>query len=158
MQVGMLFRLLKLPISAFTTGHIYGIPVTRNPIAWIPFLVLLPVCILALAIFNIVCVALSPVFVGYCWVAAWLWRRKGGAFSEEGIAFKKAYDRRAISWSSIREVVCQRDRKATFYRVICIEPEGTEYLMASTQDNEAFERAVIEHGIPLTIRDWHSPA
>src|SRR3954471_3856058 len=102
MQVGMLFRLLKLPISAFTTGHIYGIPVTRNPIAWIPFLVLLPVCILALAIFNIVCVALSPVFVGYCWVAAWLWRRKGGAFSEEGIAFKKAYDRRAISWSSIR--------------------------------------------------------
>ena len=154
----MLIRLLKLPISAFTTGRIYGMPVTRNPIAWIPFLVLLPVCILALAILNIVCIVLSPIFLGYCSVAAWLWRRKGGAFSEQGIAFKKAYNRRTISWSSIREVVCQRDPKATFYRVICIEPEGTEYLMASTQDNEAFERAVIEHGIPLTIRDWLSPA
>jgi hypothetical protein len=154
----MLLRLLKLPISAFTTGRIYGVPITRNPIAWIPFFVLLPVCILALAILNIVCIVLSPIFLAYCSVAAWLWHRKDGAFSEQGLAFKKAYDRRTISWSSIREVVCQRDPKATFYRVICIEPEGREYLMASTQDNEAFERAVIEHGIPLTIRDWHSPA
>src|SRR3954463_4240751 len=152
----MLIRLLKLPISAFTTGRIYGIPITRNPIAWIPFFLVLPFAAVALITINIVGIALSPIMLAWCWVAFYLWKRKAGLFSDQGITFTKAYRRRTIPWTAIREVVRKREPKVMFYRIDCTSANGEEqqYIMSSTPDDEAFERAVIERGIAFRIEDW----
>src|SRR3954468_6768245 len=95
----MVIRLVKLPFMAFTKGHIYGYPITRNPIAWIPFFVVTPV---VLVLYLGVCVIgflLSPIFIIWGSAALYLRKRKVGAFSDKGITFQKAYAGRTIAWS-----------------------------------------------------------
>src|SRR3954466_10624006 len=98
----MLLRLLHMPWSAFRHGHICGIPITRNPIAWIPFFLFLPVAILLFAFINIV---VGPLLGILSLIGLWLFMRKKACFSDEGVTFRKAYGRKTIRWEEIESIV-----------------------------------------------------
>ncbi len=152
----MLLRLLKLPCSAFTRGEIYGYRVTRNPIAWIPFFLSLPVIFVVWLLFVIGYALLLPLIIAWGYFCLRSFQRKAGVFSDEGIHFPKAYGKLTIGWSEIREVVREREPKAMFYRIICgIAPaDAREYMMSSTPDDDAFERTLHERQIPFRVHDW----
>jgi hypothetical protein len=145
-----------MPWSAFRHGHIHGVPITRNPIAWIPFFAGLPV---VLAVWFLLCalwvLAMPFVIIGN-YFSCRSFRRKAGVFSDAGIHFPTAYNRRTIAWLDIREVVREIDYKLAHYRIVCVDDpaDGEGYILSWTQDDDAFERSVAEHNIPFTIKDW----
>lgn len=152
----MLLRLLKIPWLVFTRGEAYDVPLTRNPIAWIPFFLALPVLLAAWLLVSILgYVLLLPLSIVGGYFHHCSFQRKAGVFSDAGIHFPKAYGGLTIGWSEIREVVREREPKAIFYRIICgIAPEvAREYIMSTTPDDEAFERTLQERGIPFRIHD-----
>src|SRR5687768_312738 len=112
----MLVRLLKLPKSAFRYRHVYGIPVTRNPVAWIPFFLALPFVLVGLVLFYLL---VYPVLLVWMLIGLHGFSRKTATFSETGITFTKAYGRRTVRWSEIREVVRHREPTAICYRLVC---------------------------------------
>lgn len=152
----MLLELLKLPWSAFRHGEIHGYPVTRNPIAWIPFFLALPAVFVAWLLFIVGYILFLPLILTWGYLALRSFQRKAGVFSQEGIHFPNAYGRLTIAWSEIREVVREREAKAIFYRIICgiaAEPVR-EYIISSTPDDEGFERTLRERQIPFRVHDW----
>src|SRR5688572_2017090 len=52
-------QLLYFPIAGLITGTIYGVKVSRNPLAWIPYLLLLPVFVVLIPIVRIVSIPIS---------------------------------------------------------------------------------------------------
>jgi hypothetical protein len=150
----MLIRILKLPLMAFTKGHIYGYPITRNPIAWIPFFLITPV---VLAIYCVLCVTgflISPLFLLIGMLSLHLWKRKAGIFSDQGVSLGKTYKTRMLPWSDIREVIYHRQPTSAWYEIVCC---SERFLLSWTQDDEAFERLLQERGISLRISDWRTP-
>ena len=148
----MLVRLLKLPLAAFRSGQIFGMPVTRNPIAWTPFFLTLPLAMLALILFYIF---VYPLLILWTCIALYIFSRKSATFSENGVTFTKAYGRKTIPWTKIREVVHHREPASLCYCLICDSAErSSAFIVSSTPDEEAFERAITERGIPFRIDDW----
>ena len=152
----MLLKLLKLPWSVFRHGEIHGYRVTRNPIAWIPFFLALPVVLVVWLLFIVGYILLLPLILVWGYLCLRSFQRKAGVFSADGIYFPKAYGRLTIAWLDIREVVREREPKAIFYRIICgIAPaDAREYIMSSTSDDDGFERTLHERQIPFRVHDW----
>jgi hypothetical protein len=153
-------RLAKSAISVFKTGRIHGQPVTRNPIAWIPFFLAAAAALVVAVMFYLIVIALLPVIV-LCACLAWRsFSRKAGLVSENGIYFPRAYGRCTVPWSQIREVIREREPTATFYRIVCSPEHGPSggYLLSFTSDDSDFESTIRERGIPFRIHDWRDPA
>jgi len=148
--------LFHFPWSAFRHGHIYGVPITRNPIAWIPYLLALPFMLLVWFLIVLGYVLLLPVALAWMYLSVRSFRRKSGIVSGEGIRFPKAYGRLAIAWPDIRKVIREYEPKVAYYRIICgVAPGGIrEYIMSSTPDDNAFERTLNERQIPFTVHSW----
>src|SRR5215510_95398 len=107
-----MLKLLKFPWMAIRHGEIYGYPITRNPIAWIPFCLALVVGLVVWVLVCIVFILLSPLTLTLAWLSHRSFVRKTGVFSDAGIRFPKAYGRITIAWSDIREVVREREPKS----------------------------------------------
>ncbi|MCI0620135.1 MAG: hypothetical protein L0387_00395 [Acidobacteria bacterium] len=154
----MLVRLLKLPWRALRDGRIEGQAVTRNPLAWIPFALLLPVVLLLGAMLFMLYLLFLPLIALWGLIARSALARRVGILSEPGILFPRAYRRRTIAWSEIRSVARHHDPKFVFYRLRCEEGSGRireRTLLLNTQpDADMFERELLERGIPLTVHDW----
>lgn len=151
----MLLRILKLPWLAFRRGEIDGHRVTRNPIAWIPFFLGMPIVLLAWMLFIVVYIALLPIVLTWMYLWHRSFQKKAGVFSETGIHFPSAYRKVTIAWSEIREVIRELQPKVRFYSVVCGKASGgtREYVMCSTQDDKMFEQTLCERGIPFKTRD-----
>jgi hypothetical protein len=150
----MPLRLLKLTWTALRHGRVFDEPVTRNPIAWIPFFLALPFVLLLWLLIAIGYVVVSPVLFFWGYLASRSLARKAGVFSEQGIHFPKGRGRITIAWSEILEVVYERPPKVGFYRIVCgfgAQPTQ-EYILTCTPDNEAFERTLRELNIPFRGR------
>lgn len=64
---------------------------------------------------------------------------------------------RTTPWSDIREVVFEIDYKIAFYRIVSVgAPDGDGYIMAWTQDDEAFELTLTQRNIPFRVHDWRN--
>jgi hypothetical protein len=149
-------KLAQLGWNGLTRGEIYGVRVSRNPIAWISFFLLLAVVFVICIVVMVVWIMSLPLVLTLAYFGIRSFEKKAGVFSDTGIYFPKAYDNIKIAWNEIREVVRIREPKALFYRVVCHgAPENTKgYVMSSTQDDDAFERTLVEKGIPFENRDW----
>jgi hypothetical protein len=149
----MFAQLLKLTWSAFRYGRIHGIPVTRNPVAWIPFFLALPLAFLGWLLFNTL---VYPVLLVCMVVGFWMFSRKTATFSESGVTFTKAYGRQTIPWTEIRGVVRHSEPTGYFYRLICNSDSESprEFILSSTRDDDAFERTLTERGVDLSCRHW----
>ncbi|MGE5192198.1 MAG: hypothetical protein ACM3U2_06805 [Deltaproteobacteria bacterium] len=149
----MFAQLLKLPWSAFRHGRIHGIPVTRNPVAWIPYFLALPLVFLGWLLFFAI---IYPVLMVLMVVGLWKFSRNTATFSESGVTFTKAYGRQTIPWTEIREVVRHRGPIGVCYHLMR-ESGGEsprELILSSTPDDEAFERTLSERGVHFSRRDW----
>jgi hypothetical protein len=153
----MFVQLLKLSWSAFRYGRIHGIPVTRNPVAWIPYFLALPLVFLVWVLFYAL---VYPVLLVWMVVGFWMSSEKKATFSESGVTFAKAYGRQTIPWIEIRNVVRHHDPTGVCYHLMC-ESGGEsprEFIVASTPDDVAFERTLTERGVHFSCRDWrHRP-
>src|SRR5271154_4599453 len=95
----MLLKLLKIIWSAFRYGQVDGHTVTRNPIAWIPFFLGLPVIFVFGLLFIVGYIMLIPLIIIWGYMQSRSFERKSGVFSEQGIHFPKAYGQLIIAWS-----------------------------------------------------------
>ena len=87
----MLRKLLQITWSGIRRGHIYGIPVSRRPVDWIPFFAVLPLAAIVWFLLIVVyMLALPLVFIGSTF-SLYRFRRKAGVFSDAGIYFPRAY-------------------------------------------------------------------
>lgn len=128
----------------------------RGPLLgdWILLVLMVPaLALLALLFFVLV----YPVLMIWMTVGLLLFARQAATFSDTGITFKKAHRRRTIFWPEIREVIRQHGRGLPnrSYVLVCEPASGPrrEFTVAWTQDDAAFERAIIARGLPLTVRD-----
>jgi hypothetical protein len=149
----MIVQLLKLPWSAFRDGRLHGIPVTRNPVAWIPYFLALPLVFVGWLLFYAL---IYPVLLVWMVVGFWMFHRKTATFSECGVRFTRAYGRQTIPWTEIREVVRHREPTGFFYRLMCKTggESPREFIFSSTPDDDVFERTLTERGVPFSCRDW----
>ena len=152
----MLVRLLKLPWRALRDGRIAGQAVTRNPLAWIPFALLLPVVLLLGAVLFMLYLLFLPIMALWGLIAGSALARRVGILSEQGILFPRAYRRRTIAWSEIRGVIRYHEPKIVFYRLRFEVRAGRIreriLLLKIRQDADLFERELLERGIPLTVQ------
>lgn len=154
----MVAKMFQLPWLAFRDGHIYGVPVTRDPIAWIPYFVMLPFLLVVWIGLQALFILAMPFFIIGHYFSSRSFCRKAAVFSDAGIYFPTAYRRRTIPWSDVREVVFEIDYKIAFYRIDCVgSPKNAEgHIMAWTQDDLAFQRALAQRNIPFRIHDWRN--
>lgn len=146
--------LIKMGWAGMTRGEIYGVRVNRNPIAWVPFWLLLVVGSIVSLLVIIAWVAFMPIVVVMLYFSFRAFERKAGVFSDDGVYFPKAYGKAMIPWSEIREVFRVTEPKAIYYSIVCGSPENQrEFVMCSTQDDPQFERTLEEKSIPFTVQD-----
>ena len=151
-----LFRLLFLfPFEGLRTGKILGVTVSRNPILWIPYLILTPIVLIGFAFLALV---IYPVFILASIIALQFFDRTHFTFSHEGLIFDHAFPRRRIPWDHIRQVVECREPHSIFYRILLdIETAPADGLIAVTGNFEEFESALISRKIPLRRQDLTDP-
>jgi hypothetical protein len=149
----MFVQLLKLSWLAFRYGRIHGIPVTRNPVAWIPFFLALPLAFLGWLLFNAL---VYPVLLVWMVVGSWMFSGKTARFSESGVTFTKAYGGQTIPWTEIRGVVRHSEPTGYFYRLVCNSDNESprEFILSSTPDDDGFERTLTKRGVHFSCHDW----
>jgi hypothetical protein len=152
----MLRKLFEITWSGIRHGHVYGVRVSRRPVDWIPFVAMLPVAVVGWFLIIVLYTLAMPFAMIWMTFSLRALRRKAGVFSDTGIYFPRAYGRRTVPWSEIREVVLERDPKLICYRIFCDGKvaEPCEYVMPFTQDDDAFEHTLAQRNIPFREHDW----
>lgn len=120
------------------------------------FVFIAAVVLLLGSVFMILLAALSPLYIVAALIGEYVWWRKTGVLSEQGISFRRAYGQCLIPWSAIREVILKREPKAFFYIVVAAAGHGElrRYSMKPPADSAALERALEVRNIRLRVHDW----
>ena len=92
----------RLPYEGMTKGKIHGVKVSRNPLAWFPFLIISPLIMTASTVFMLL---IYPFIMVWMVVALWLFSRKTILVDAQGLQFEKAYRRRTLSWGEMEKII-----------------------------------------------------
>jgi hypothetical protein len=122
-NVRIFLQLFRFPIQGLRTGQIYGVPVSQNFFAWLPFLVLLaflPLLIMLLIAAFVVCFVIFFAKELLTDPLGTIFGRGQCRWSARGIRFHRGWGRVTIPWSDIREVIFHRDDRAptVWFRII----------------------------------------
>ena len=151
-----LFRqLIGFPIAGLRSGKINGVTVSRNPLAWIPYLLILPVVFI---IYPLIMLIVYPIIIVSSNISARAFARKRVSFSDAGVAFAHAYRRVTFPWNCIREVVRHREPAAIFFRILTdMETAPSDGFVAVTDEDDEFQRLLTTRNIPLRHDDFRNP-
>lgn len=154
-RTGLFRQLISFPSAGLRSGKINGITVSRNPLAWIPYLLILPVVFI---IYPLIMLIAYPIIIASSVISARAFARKRVTFSDAGVAFPHAYRRATIPWSRIREVVRHREPTAIFFRILAdMGTAPADGFIAVTDEDDEFQRLLTTRNIPLRHDDFRNP-
>jgi len=79
-------KLFAFPIIGMLTGKIYGVPVSRNPMLWIPYLLLLPVLLAGFLLLMVLYVVFVAIHISVSLIAPDLLRSRCPHCNRRGLS------------------------------------------------------------------------
>jgi hypothetical protein len=145
-----------MTVEGLRTGQVYGVPVSRNPAAWIPFFIIGLIGAVLLPLIYLLFMAVILAIVGFKVTSEMLGFGMGRyqfTYSDAGVRFRRGYRRLLIPWDQVREVVDDCESTEDFcYRIISDLPGApAEGFLAlpKGRDYDEFEKALAARNIPV---------